>query len=73
MHESVECRSDFEYAQHPMAFTWQGHRYQVERIIVHWRTPEGKCFRVLTTKHDVFFLTYHLKDDDWSIEPIGSA
>jgi hypothetical protein len=42
----VECYSGYTYAQEPRAFLWHGERYQVERIINRWRTPQGPGFRV---------------------------
>jgi len=46
----VECYSGHTYAQEPRAFTWHGERYEVERIIKRWRTPEGPSFRVQATQ-----------------------
>jgi hypothetical protein len=42
----VECYSGYTYAQEPRAFTWRGQRYEVERVIKRWRTPQGPGFRV---------------------------
>jgi hypothetical protein len=42
----VECYSGYTYAQEPRAFTWHGQRYEVERVIKRWRTPQGPGFRV---------------------------
>ena len=42
----VECYSGYTYAQEPRAFTWRGQRYEIERVVKRWRTPQGPGFRV---------------------------
>lgn len=67
MDESVECRSDFEYAQQPLAFYWQGQRLQVSQILAAWRTPQGKRFYVSTDDGQRFELVYDEANDQWTI------
>jgi len=64
----VECRSDFAYAQRPIAFVWQGRRIEVQQVLNSWRSPSGISFTVLTEEQSVFTLTYLDSDDHWSIE-----
>ncbi len=67
MAERVECRSDFEYAQQPVALYWQGQRLRVSRVLAAWRTPQGKRFSVRTEDGQEFELVYDQTQDQWSI------
>jgi hypothetical protein len=69
MTDDVECRSDWEYAQRPLAFTWQGQRLVVQEVIAEQRTPEGKHFLVHTSQDGSFELIYNEQLDQWSIQP----
>ena len=75
----VECYSGYTYAQEPRAIKWRGERFQVERVVKRWRTPDGPGFRVRvtgTTDHefritgpvDLFYLE---AEDMWtmSVQP----
>jgi hypothetical protein len=68
--DTVECRSDSEYAERPLAITWQGHRYEIAEILGRWRGPVEKGFRVKTTDGQAFELTYREVSDEWEIQPI---
>ena len=68
MAELVECRSDWAYAQRPLAFTWQGHRRQVKEIITSQRTPTGIDFLVRTNEDELFTLSYNENTDQWNIQ-----
>jgi hypothetical protein len=68
--ETVECRSDTEYAERPLSLVWQGRRYEIAEIISRWRGPGEKGFRVKTTKGMAFELTYQEVSDDWHVQPI---
>jgi hypothetical protein len=68
--DSVECRSDSEYAERPLAITWQGHRYEIAEILARWRGPGEKGFRVKTTDGQAFELTYRVVSDEWEIQLI---
>jgi hypothetical protein len=68
MSENVTCRSDFTYAQQPVALTWQGQPYEVIQVMDRWRSPTGLHFRVLSHDNRVFMLTYHEAEDQWSIQ-----
>ena len=63
----VECRSEHEYAERPVALTWQGRRLEVAEILARWRTPGEKRFRVRTADGQVFELTYVEVSDEWRI------
>jgi hypothetical protein len=65
----VECHSSAEYADRPIAFTWQGRRLEIAEILGRWRKPDGKSFRINTTDGQVFDLIYREIPDDWLVHP----
>jgi len=65
----VECHSGAEYADRPLAFTWQGQRLEIAKILGRWRTPNEKGFRIKTTGGQAFELTYREIPDDWQVRP----
>lgn len=71
MPSAVECRSDYAYAQRPVALTWEGRRLEVAGVPAEWRTPAGKHFRVRVAEGRVFELTYVEPLDEWQIQPLG--
>ncbi len=64
----VECRSDTEYAERPIALHWQGQRLEIAAILSRWRTPAGKGFRVRTADEQIFDLNYDETTTDWQIQ-----
>ena len=70
MMNTVECRSDSEYAERPLSLTWQGHSYEIAEIVARWRGPSERGFRVKTTDGLAFDLTYRELPDEWHIQPI---
>jgi hypothetical protein len=64
----VECRSDTEYAERPIALHWQEQRLEIIEILSRWRTPAGKGFRVRTTDDQIFELIYNEITADWLIQ-----
>ena len=58
MADIVECHSGYAYAERPTAFTWQGQRLIIAKILSQGRTPQAKWFRVSTTNGQVFELSY---------------
>lgn len=66
----VECRSDTEYAERPVALHWQGERIEIVEILTRWRTPESKCFRVRTANGQIFELAYHETTSEWHIQQL---
>ena len=69
MDQIVECRSDWVYAQRPLAFHWQGQRRVVQKIIADWRTPQGIQFLVCMEDNEFFELSYTESLDQWNIQP----
>ena len=70
MTDLVECRSENEYAERPLAFYWCGERLQIDEILSGWRTPEGKWFRIIALNGEVFELHYNEGSDIWNIHHI---
>ena len=67
---SVECLSDSEYADRPLALTWQGRRLEIAEILASWRGPGEKGFRVKTTDGQAFELAYRELPDEWHVQPL---
>ncbi len=70
MMEIVECRSDSEYAERPLALTWEGRRHEIAEIVATWRGPGEKGFRIKTIEGLAFDLAYHEIPDQWQVQPI---
>jgi len=70
MMNTVECRSDSEYAERPLSLTWQGQSYEIAEIVARWRGPSERGFRVKTADGLAFDLTYRELPDEWHIQPI---
>jgi hypothetical protein len=68
--EMVECRSDSEYAERPLALTWEDRRLEVAEILARWRGQGEKGFRVKTVDGQAFELTYREIPDEWVIQPL---
>ncbi len=66
----VECRSDSEYAERPLALTWQGRRLEIAEILATWRGPNEKGFRIKTVDGMAFDLAYREIPGEWQIVPI---
>ena len=64
---TVWCRSESRYAERPTAFTWEGERVAVARILAQWREPAGMVFRVLGDDGGVYLLQYHEARAVWQI------
>jgi hypothetical protein len=79
MPDTVECRSDSQYAERPLALHWQGERLEIGEILARWRTPQGRWFRVRagslgaqvtpSSEDMVFDLCYDESSDAWRITP----
>jgi hypothetical protein len=67
MVELVECRSNLNYADTPLAFYWEGRHLKVDELLESRRTPHGKGFRVKATGDQVFELFYDEAKDAWQI------
>jgi hypothetical protein len=66
----VECRSDSEYAERPLALMWQGRRLEIAEILASWRGPNEKGFRIKTADGLAFDLAYREIPDEWHVQPI---
>jgi hypothetical protein len=66
-HDLVSCRSDYSYAQRPVALQWGGQRLEVRTVEAEWRTPAGRGFRVAAAGGRRFELLYLELDDEWQI------
>ena len=66
----VECRSDGDYAGRPLVIHWQGNRETVKAVLVSWRTPHGKNYRVESLSGKVFDCSYSEIDGLWTVEEI---
>ena len=70
MMNTVECRSDSEYAERPLSLTWEGYHYEIAEIVARWHGPSEKGFRVKTADGQAFDLTYRELPDEWLVQPI---
>jgi len=75
MPDPVECRSDSQYAERPLALHWQGERLEVLEILARRRTPQGQWFRVRAGRPRqqaelIFDLQYDDTADAWQISPL---
>ena len=68
--DPVECYSGSQYAEKPRALYWEGQRLAILQVESEWRTPNNRCFRVLTEDQRRFELFYGEFDDEWRIQPI---
>lgn len=66
----VECRSDSEYAERPLALVWEGRRFEIAEVLASWRGPGEKGFRVKTADGLAFELAYAELADEWQVQPI---
>ena len=63
----VECYSGYRYAEHPTAFSYQGSRLRVVKILGRWQIPEGLRFLVLGSDEAVYELEYFRLSDHWKV------
>ncbi len=63
----VACYAGAKYPERPRAFTWEGERLAVEKIVAASRTPEEIRFYVRTPGGREFVLAYHCASDQWRI------
>jgi hypothetical protein len=68
--DTVECRSDHEYADRPLALTWGGQKVEIGAIIAQWHGPNKKGFRVQAVNGQLFELIYREVPDEWNVRPI---
>jgi uncharacterized surface anchored protein len=70
----VECYSGFKANEHPVAFTYQGERREIQEIIDRWyeggldsSRPIIDYFKVRTADGKVYLLRYQSASDTWSL------
>jgi uncharacterized protein (UPF0128 family) len=64
----VECYSDYKYAQRPVAFTLQGKKYPIRRILKQWREVAKDFFAVQTPEGKEYVISYEEGQDRWHLE-----
>ena len=68
MNETITCWSDWDYAGRPLSIYWKGEKRIVRDVLSTWRSPEGKCYRVITEDELVFQAQYLENEDRWDLE-----
>ena len=70
----VECYSGYKANERPVAFTYQGHRWEIQEIIDRWHEggldasrPVIDYFKARTTDGKVYLLRYLSAFDVWSM------
>ena len=70
----VECYSGYRINERPVAFTFQGRRWDIQEIVDRWyeggldaTRPVINYFKVKTDTNRVFLLRYLSLFDSWSI------
>jgi hypothetical protein len=70
----VECYSGYKANERPVAFVWEGRRWEVAEILDRWceggRTPDRPSvdyFKIKTSEGRVFLLRYLSLFDSWSV------
>ena len=73
----VECYSGHKVNERPVAFTFQGHRYEIQEIVDRWyeggveaTRPVTEYFKVRTTENQLFLLRYLSLFDAWSMKAL---
>jgi hypothetical protein len=66
----VECHSEYEYAERPIALHWESQRLVIAEVEDAWRIPGAKCFRVRVEDGRRFELFYGEMYDEWRVNLI---
>ena len=69
----VECYSGHDYGERPKSFIWEGLKMEIAQIQTQWRTPSGRCFRIITKNDEKFILCYDEAACKWMIDPINGV
>jgi hypothetical protein len=64
---TVECHSEYTYAERPVAVYWNGERLPIVDINARWRTPGARYFKVRVEDGRIFKLSYWESLDEWRI------
>jgi len=58
----------------PLAFTWAGRQYQVQKTTYRWRAGKGRAtlrfFAVVTPTEDAYQLCYRDENSTWRLETV---
>jgi len=65
--ERVECRAEVAYPGRPLAFHFEGLRWEVAEVLNSWHSPQGVGFRVSIQDGRVFELLYNQALDEWVV------
>ena len=65
--DRVECRAEAAYPGRPLAFRFEGLRWEVAKVLNSWRSPQGMGYRVSIQDGRVFDLLYDQALDDWVV------
>lgn len=61
----------------PLAFTWSGRQYRVQKTTYRWRTGRGRdtlrFFAVVTPAEDSYQLCYKDGDSTWWLEKVWNG
>jgi hypothetical protein len=68
MSDAVLCHSGFAYPQRPRAVLWEDAYLEITELLSEWRTPAGKTFRVSTSDHRTFLLSYDESACTWQVD-----
>jgi len=71
---TVECHSGYKANERPLAFTHQGRRHEVSKVVDRWYEgglrggdPQVDYFKVMTVDGRLFLLRYVSLFDAWSL------
>ena len=69
----VICEAGYSGCDHPKAFTWQGRKLAVKRVIKEWREPDAKHFLVSAENSSQFELVFSETGKTWNISEFSGA
>ena len=69
----VICEAGYSGCDYPEAFTWQGHKLIVERVIKEWREPDSKHFMVAAANGSHFELVFSETGYAWNISEVSGS
>jgi hypothetical protein len=64
---AVEARFEEDGAIRPLAFMWQGKRYQVASLGRHWKQDGEHRFLVMTHGEQIYELAYLIAEAAWRL------
>lgn len=66
----VTCYSGHDYPERPTSFVLRGKKYEVKQVEKEWLQPGERHFTVRTRDDRTFIVSYHRKEDRWSVVEI---